>query len=372
MGKASIILVLGSISIFLVISNNLNNSIMRTNAYAVENFADARVRNISNSVAEILLLRLGDDNTYRVNTQQTMSIMDGNASYRVIDTTVSGSSVIKLDITASYFGETHNSVIIATATTHGPFYPATVKAAITTNTPVTTLGTLIVDGRDHTMAGGVIPNSGTLGVWTTSTLTVGGASKVGGTVAGSDEIPSNHPAAGVTAQSQVYPGGYPTEPDSVLGGKANGYPAGTLKSLAQAGINGGQYVTDPAHLTYPLSGVTYVELPSGGSWIAADVHGDGILVVHNSSLNAILKNSNIGPFKGMVIADDIDKIHTDMIGAVIVMSPFPPSGNCIGNGSGRVMFSKESIRNATEQADPTILSHFGFAKKRVIILSWME
>ena len=373
MGKATLIMVAGLIGVLAIASNNLNESLAITNQNIIRQFADTHCRNIANSVSEFMLDKLGHDPTFRVNTLTTVSnIEGGSAEYKVIDTTITGLSFVKISVEANYLNSTQRSIVITEDKSNIGFNPPTVKAAVTTNNPLNTLGTLIVDGRDHTPTGGLIPNSGTLGIWTTSTLSVSGGSSVGGTSGGTDHSPHHHPHSSITAQGQVYPGGYPDTPDSILGGKANGYPAGTLKSFAQAGLNGSQYVTDPSNLHFPLSGVTYVELAPGGSWISANVWGEGILVVHNSSLNAALKNSNIGPFKGIVIADDIDKIHTDLLGAVISLSPHPPSGNTIGNGTGRVMYSSQAIINATQNVDSELLQHFGFGKKRVVINSWFE
>lgn len=372
MGKASIIMVLGSISIFLIVNFNVNNSLTLATESAVNYFAEMHVRNIANSTAEMLLSAIGDDNSYRVNTTTTASLFGGTADYRVIDTVFDGNNLVKIAILASYFGA-ERKIDVYTEISASPFMPASVKAAITTNNNVTTLGTLVVDGRDHDINGTLVANSGTMGIWTTGSFNRGGNSHVGSTTgAGVDIAPRRVPMNDdVRLVSQVYPGGYPTTPDSVLGGTANGFPPGTLKAYAISGAGGSQYTTNPATLTYPLSGVTFVELSSGTSWISANITGSGILIVHNSSSNAVIKNLNFGPFKGMLIADDIDKIHCDIIGAVISMSPAPPSGNCIGNGSGTVKFSNEAIMQATgDVASPTF--EYGFGKKRMSVYAWYE
>ncbi len=56
-----------------------------------------------------------------------------------------------------------------------------------------------------------------------------------------------------------------------MGGTSAGFPSGFLKSYAQSGSGGSQYVTNPSSLTYPLTGVTYVEI--SGTWNSANITG---------------------------------------------------------------------------------------------------
>ncbi|MCZ6676885.1 MAG: hypothetical protein O7E52_06510 [Candidatus Poribacteria bacterium] len=400
------------------------------------------------------------------------------------------------------------------------------RATIVAAGPVDTLGTLTVDGRDHDMVGNLIPGSGTLGISTLITCVQSGNSQVGGTVGGTDYAPSKpaDPAVIEEAADWSAEGGFPDPepPDNVLG-----LAPGTLMAIAQSGENGSQYVNDPANLTFPLSGVTYVELPAyegdfgligghfdvdvfdspttselyhehefddkfnvtyidimndpkllfndvigptypnnlrlefynahngsgaytftvGGSTYTGvtqsgfeitfhpslmtalrvdfasledlrdsdpgTVQGDivdrddafsvrmydvttgelvyelatyhhvkddkkkkkggggggggstpspsiwqsiefgdseGILIVHNSTTNTVMKNLNGGTFTGLIIADDIVHIHNNIIGMVYVLTPTPSSGNCIGNGNGSVLYSNQAISNATQSA----------------------
>jgi hypothetical protein len=150
-----------------------------------------------------------------------------------------------------------------------------------------------------------------------------------------------------------------TSPDAIFG-----YASGTLKALAQAGANGSQYATDPASLTFPLSSVTYVELADGKTWSA--IHfgaSSGVLVVHNSACNARMKNLNSGIFKGLIISDDINKVHTTVIGAVVSMTQ-SPSGNCIGNGNGEVLYSIAALENASSVS--------GGGGGELTVVSWLE
>ncbi|MFB3040899.1 MAG: hypothetical protein ACE1ZS_03705, partial [Candidatus Poribacteria bacterium] len=143
-----------------------------------------------------------------------------------------------------------------------------------------------------------------------------------------------------------------------------GYSEGDLKIIAQYGTSGSQHVYDPADLTFPLSGVTYVELPSGVPWNAIDFgNSSGILVVHNDNVppDAVIKNLNTGTFSGLIIADDMIHVHTTILGAVVTLTPAPSAGNCIGNGSGDVLYSSEAIQTITQVSiGPTVLQKSWF------------
>jgi hypothetical protein len=137
-----------------------------------------------------------------------------------------------------------------------------------------------------------------------------------------------------------------------MGGTANGYPEGTLKTIALSGVNGSQYVTNPGLLNYPLQGVTYVEISSGSTWLPVNFgsNGRGILVVHNSATNAVMKNLNSGTFKGLIIADDMVHVHMDIIGAIFLLTTGPSEGNCIGNGNGSLLFCRDAVNQGVQGA----------------------
>ncbi|MFA7227557.1 MAG: hypothetical protein WC061_00865 [Melioribacteraceae bacterium] len=373
MGKAVLIFVLGSVILFTIINVNMNTRIGAASQDAIDRFSETSARNIANSVAEMLLYKIADSTSYRTASLQSMDNIfsdAGSATYRVIDTTIGAQDLIKIEVKSTY-NEIPSSATVYASTTSDGFIPATVKAAISTNNPVSTLGTLVVDGRDHDLNGNLLGGgTGTLGIWSTQTIDQSGNSEIGGTVAGVDEAPEKPAEAGTTGANQAYPGGYPPTPDSLLGGTPKGFPEGTLKSIAQSGMGGSQYTTNPNTLNHPFKGVTYVELPSGTPWISSNIDGTGILIIHNSSTNAIIKNENLGTFKGLIIADDIIHIHTTIIGAIIGLSPTPSEGNTIGNGSGDVLFSRKAITDAIGSV--LSASNYGFAKHRMRVVSWYE
>ncbi|MDD5713032.1 MAG: PilX N-terminal domain-containing pilus assembly protein, partial [Smithellaceae bacterium] len=235
--------------------------------------------------------------------------------------------------------------------------PGGARAAVTANTDIATGGTLQVDGRDHDIDGNLLTSSllGKLGISTKRSYNQGGNSGVGGT---GFELDISASALGLKVNVEIGTHGFnasiveqdaswdaPLSPDQALG-----LPEGTLLNVALSGAGGSRYVTDPLELDLPhtsLSGVTYVDLPSGSTWQAMDLGlSAGILIVHNSDGNAVLKNVNGGTFKGIVIADDVVHVHNTIIGSLISLTTNPSEGNVIGNGNGRILYSNAAINSA--------------------------
>ncbi|MGA9116784.1 MAG: hypothetical protein WB626_08420 [Bacteroidota bacterium] len=336
----------------ILISGNVFLTLQDTNeelnATTAEYFERQNAQNLAQAGAHMGLMRLADDPSWRTG-YTNLSLLGGRVTVTLTDTVFSGSDVVRVRAISTMNAARLNLTRRDTCIAYVPlgYIPGTVRAAITTNNPVKTLGNLTVDGREHRMTGALVAGRGTNGIWTTRTLSQSGSSTIGGTAGGTDYAPAKPGNANIIKTGQTWPGGYPGSPDSIIGGPAMGFPEGRLKAMAQSGIGGSQYVSNPSALTFPLRGVTYVELPSGGTWQSMSIDGSGILIVHNQWRNAIMKNLNSGTFKGLMIVDDPVHIHTTVIGALIALTPAPSEGNCIGNGSGTVMYSSEAIRNAT-------------------------
>jgi hypothetical protein len=354
-GKYALILVAAGALSFGSVQGSLNGLGEGFTRLLVERHDETLARLTANSMAQIVLSTLNDSLYWRAGYGGVGA--GGGTGAATLEDSGSDSTLGPglVRIRASGLGGTVADTVVVLAVV--PFWPAGVEGAITANSDVRTLGSLVVDARDHDMAGNLIAGQGTKGVSTTQTLLQSGSSKVGGTGSdGIDHIPAK--PGHVDVIEEFAPGPFPNGPDGILG-----YATGSLKAMAQSGANGGQYVTDPALLSMPLSGVTYVELPSGGTWQSMDFGAsEGVLVVHNSSTNAGLKNLNSGIFKGLIIADDIEKIHMTILGAVVSMTT-SPSGNCIGNGTGDVFFSREAVHRATSLAtggdgDVTVVSWY--------------
>ncbi|MCF8241346.1 MAG: hypothetical protein K9J16_08155 [Melioribacteraceae bacterium] len=147
---------------------------------------------------------------------------------------------------------------------------------------------------------------------------------------------------------------------------------GALKSIAQSGAGENQYTTNPGSLTYPLSGVTFVQLSAGGEWNPSNIDGSGVLIVHNNTCDAALKNMNWGTFKGLIISDKLLHVHSNVIGGIVILSNSAAHGRNLGNGNGVVQYSGEAIEEAAGAISSTASAAYGFAKARIEILEWDE
>ena len=358
-GRALLIVVTGVIIISSVILHNVSASSTKITANFNDYFLRQSAQNIAQSGVNLGLRRLVNDSTWR-NSTWPVNMLAGKVLIRAFDTTFAGKAVTGVSATGTI--ESRNASSTA--------YVLKLKAVLnlngvlTTNGPTGTAGSMVIDGRDHTISGALVPLQGVYGVWTTSTFSQGGGSAVGGTVKGVDYQPKGWPKSSKVIQ-MGWPTPGPTTPDSVFGGTDKGFPEGTLKSISQSGTSGSQYVTNPLALKYPLSGVTYVELPSGGSWSPATITGSGILIVHNSSRNAVLANTSGGNFTGIVISDDIVHINSIIIGATVALTSNPSQGNLIGNGNGQILYSNAAIKSAMNLLQPG-----GAASANVI--AWWE
>jgi len=186
------------------------------------------------------------------------------------------------------------------------------QAAVTIGGVASTNGSITVDGREHDTNGNLTVAPGTFGISTASaTFSQGGSSKLGGN--------------GIAPSSPANPASYelngpavPSTPEQVLG-----LGAGALD----------QYKTSTPPQT-PFNGVVYLTT----NWNSANLDGSkGILIVHNSTGDAFLKNIK-GTFKGLIISDDIIHINANaqLIGAVVGMKS---EGVTIGNGDAEVKYS---------------------------------
>jgi len=230
----------------------------------------------------------------------------------------------------------------------------TPNSAVFANGPVAANGNLKIDGRDHKMDGTIIYHTitgyeGINAVTTRSTFTRKGNAQLAGKVGGiAYSLTKKATQVAILTDEHDMSGYKPTTPEEALGMAQTDF----LKDVAMSGSNGSQYVTDPSKLSFPLSGVTYVELPSGDTWQSINLgNSSGILIVHNDDRNAIMKNVNHGTFSGIMIVDDLVHLHTDVIGCVINLTETPSSGNVMGNGSGYIKYSSEAVFYAMSEAN---------------------
>lgn len=377
MGRLVLILLLGSILIFGVISITVNRSTNDSTQDTVEYFSDVNARNISNSMVEMILSQLSDSSSWRVPTQLSKAFFGGVAYYSVIDTFFAGDSLIKISVTANYMNVNKN---IATYVKFNKgFVPPVVRGAWTANSTLNkTISDMYIDGRDHDLKNNVIPNSGVYGVSTSVDFVNTEKGYIGGTKNGIDYPPSFPENPNSIEEYYDWGGTFPTSPDQILG-----YPEGTLKSIAVSGAEGSQYVTDPNVLSLPLRGVTYIEIPNNQEKkieLGNYSNNKGILVIHNPSGTTRIKETHAKyAFQGLVIGDYMFHFHLDILGAVLLLSPnLETSKNCSGNRDHWIKFSSASIKNATSIVAKSggggggYASGYGFAQKRVQIQYWFE
>lgn len=442
MGKSVLIYVIGSFLIFTLAMLTSARIVDAGSQNSINYLSNAKARSICNSMTSILLSRLADSTDLRITEPETMSLLEGSATFTITevdddedhdghegddedhdghedddedhdghedddedhdghedddedhdehegddedhdghedddedhdvheggDENSVGS--IKIYVSASYNDVTRIQVTYVDLTTNGTI-PSSVQSLITAHNSVSTSGNLVLDGRNHSSSGSLSEDNGAVAIWTTSSYSQTGNSKVGGTFESANYAPSKPGNSNVIKTFSTFSGGYPDSPDEVFGGSVAGFSEGKLKSLAQSGDGGSQYVTNPSSLHYPLKGITYVELSSGGKWQSTNIEGSGILIVHNSSGNSLIKNLNTGTFKGLIIADDIVHVHSSIIGAIFLLSSSPSDGNFIGNGNGSIVFSKDAITKATAIVSNGA-DNYGFGKTRLIVLNSYE
>lgn len=360
MGKATLTLVLGSIVLFTVYNTNINRTVNLGAEIAVDRYSEIQARNLANSMVNILLSKLASDVTLREEDPVTKSLFGGTVDYRIIDTAlVASDTLIKIEVTANFNSQEYTVNTFTQAATGG-WVPPFVRAAWTANADLNnTISDMYIDGRDHDLNENVIPHTGQYGVSSSTNFTNTQNAAIGGTK-DSVDYPMTYPEnPNVIEENYNWGGNFPTSPDEILG-----YPEGTLKAVAQSGAGGSQYVLNPGQtidasdLTFPISGVTYIEITDGQEteWKSPTITGtdQGILIIHGPNCSSRAKGVKMDknaqhPFTGLLITDYSFHHHIDILGAVLQLSPdLEMSKNCNGNKDHWVYYSSEAIINATE------------------------
>jgi hypothetical protein len=379
-GKLSLIIVFGGVFFLYLVSFQINRTTVESFEGAVGNYNQFNALNVANQAMEIVLTELADSSKLRVPSPQQMpgyligNIPSAQVSYTITDAIVTMGGlqldVVKVEV-ESTVGSKQARVVVYADRRIG-YIPEPVRAVFTANGPLDkTISNMFIDGRDHDLNGILNANNGVVGVSTSlSFVNVGGA-KIGGTDPDGIDYPPTFPEdANIIEENYNWGGSFPTSPDAVLGLEEE-----TLKQIAQSGEGGSQYVTNPSSLTYPLRGVTYVEIPPESS-LKFELQGDsdGILVIHNSEVNAKIieiSSKNNLPFKGLIIADYLFHIHLDVIGAIMLLSPhLETEKTCSGNKDKKILFSRAALIDVTDMVDD-IVGGTGW-KGRIPILGWYE
>jgi hypothetical protein len=380
MARFIMLIVLGGMVTFGVSNITLNSTLNGGTNNSVYKFGFNRAHNIAGSITDILLMRLGNDINYRVNTPVTENLFGGEATYSVGDTFFEDDSLIEIRVEAKYNGIMKTVITYAEIKSEG-WVPPFVRGAWTVNAKLNnTISDMIIDGRNHDLNLNIIPTTGKFGVSTSMDFTNLENTVIGGTNNLIDYPVTFPEVPEVIEENYNWDGGFPESPDEALD-----YPEGTLKAAAQSGEFGSQYLLNPPQddgyilgLNYPLSGITYIEITNGDAYqLRLEQNGNsGIIVVHNSDRTSKLvgikfnKDNSDGLLTGLLITDYSFHHHIDVLGSIVQLSPnLETVETCVGNKDHWVYYSSEAIMHATEiAAEITGLSEnlgYGFGKKRV-------
>ena len=214
-----------------------------------------------------------------------------------------------------------------------------IKGAVTARTGVSTTGSIQIDGRnyDSTTIFGTLLGKGILGVAAGGTVTVDGASTIGGT----NTPPQQALIEGETVSNNIDTAGYPQTPEEVFG-----LPPHSLDTYKCSTCPPSTYV-----------GIVYTETP-------CDFAG-GIYILHNDSGTASLENYH-GHFKGLLIADEVKHFNSasSVLGAVVMLGK-KTGGNCFGNGAARIRYCSRLLQKVLRLL-PTA------GRREVEVVSWRE
>lgn len=389
MGKASLILVLGTMTLFTLVSMSVNDRLLDSSKSSYTFYSNTHVRNIANSMVQLVLLEIANDYDYRVATEETKSLLGGSATYTVTTPTGDDSIYVKIDVTATYNGV--NKKVIAYAVIPDGWVPPFMRASWTANADLNqTISDMFIDGRNYDLSGNIIPNTGRPGISSSVEFRNVDNAAIGGTGLNNIDYPMAYPED-PNAIEEFYNWGsiFPETPDEILG-----YPEGTLKAIAKSGKYGSQYILNPgkkinkkdAGLNAPVSGVTYIEITDG---IEAELKfsgygNSGIVVVHGPGRSSRLKGVKVdkhsdGVLTGILITDYSFHHHLDILGSVLQLSPnLELIKECKGNEDHWVHYSSEAIENATlitAQLSGLVGNNtnaYGFGSSRIKIARWYE
>ena len=155
-GRALLVTLIG----IMVLSASIFYSITRSSTDLMKNvdgyYSRQSAQNIAQSGVNLALRKLIVNRFWRTGFT-LMSMLGGNVSLHLVDTTYQTRPALKI-VSTGITNYSTSSECRATSVAYYPlgFIPAAVKAAITTNNPIRTLGTLSVDGRDHQTDGSLI------------------------------------------------------------------------------------------------------------------------------------------------------------------------------------------------------------------------
>lgn len=348
MARFIVILTIGAILVYSYISITSNEITSQSTENAAENYSYKNAHDIARGMADVILMRIANDADYRVKTPKTEHLNGGIVTYTAENTFFNGDSLVKIVSSAKYNGATKTVITYSKRPGEG-WVPRSIRAAWTVNGPLNnTISDMLIDGRNHDLNGNIIPKTGVYGVSTSVEFHNGQSVSIGGTKDSIDYPISFPENPNVIEENYDWSNKFPKSPDETLG-----YPKGTLKTFAKEGLDGSFYTTNPSDLKRRiLSGVTYLELPSGkdGKISLPDGIHNGILIVHNDATDSRISNITLeqGEFRGIIIGDYMFHFHIDVLGSIMLLSPdLEEEENCNENLDHQVFYSSETVSSAT-------------------------
>lgn len=378
MGNQLLILLFGTLvvfALFMVGFREKGNELTRNSS---DSFAEAAAHEVNRSAMDLAMRQLADSITWRA-AYSNMSLLGGTTTVTFADTVIGTDSAIVVHSTTQYVAGMDTGWASSRAIVQQAGYlPPVVRGAFTAFGPLNdAISDMVIDGRNFRSDG--VTMSAQKGIYAVSTgqasFTNNDFAQLGGTTyttsPPTDIAPAFPHSPLVVETNSSWPNGWPTTPDRALN-----LPAGTLKTIAQTGsVPGSQYVTSAAALTYPLRGVTFIEVAdSVVEEIQFGTNPSGIVVMHSPSTSSRGEKLLItgGPFKGLIVMDNAFHIHMDILGAIVLLTPNTVEGrNCNGNAGHSIRYSSETIMDVTAQ----ILSSQtvgGSWKNTLRVLSWYE
>jgi hypothetical protein len=348
MTRVIIILSISAVLVYTYISITSDENSSKQRKSIVDEYSYNNAHDIANSMVDVILKRLSNDANYSVKSPKTEHLNGGTVTYTAENTSYGGESFVKIVTSANYNGITETVITFSKRPGEG-WIPPSIRAALTANGPLNnTISDMLIDGRNHNINGNIIPKTGVYGVSTSVEFFEGSSGSIGGTKDSIDYPISFSVNPNVIEQNYVWGGTFPKSPDGVLG-----YPEGTLEKYAQEGLGGSLYTTNHLDLERRiLSGVTYLELPSGKDEkivLPKGIH-KGILIVHNDAADSRIGNITLeqGEFRGLIIGDYMFHFHLDVLGSIILLSPdLEQEDKCDESLDHQVFYSSETVSAAT-------------------------
>lgn len=378
MGNQAIILALGVLLLVGIFTTTL---LQRQNDLAENSgaaYAEQTAKENNDAAMELALRTLADSSRWR-SSLSNLAIGGGTSTVTFKDTVFGTDSavVVRGVSTLSIGTDSGVALTIAIVKPSPGFVPRVIRGAFTAfDTLDDVISDMTLDGRNWQYD--LSTFSSKTGVYAVSTgqpvfINTQNA-KLGGTTYLTSPAIDITPAFPynplVVETNSPWPGGWPTTPDAALG-----FPEGTLKNIAvNKLVPGSQYITKYSDLKFPLRGVTFLEVPNLTiiKKQKIGVNPEGIFVLHSPGTDALWDDiqTTSGPFKGLMIMDNVFHIHMDILGGLVALTPQLVQGKvCNGNAGHWIRYSSEAIQISTQL--PNLLVDASW-KNRLKVLSWFE